>query len=249
MKFVIYSHSSFADILELQEERLQKLLIDYAVIIDDEFDYKGGASEVITYRNDEPFATRLYNSMKKLKDNYILLMHEVDLIISADLSFLESATRLMEENQIDKIDLQQCPPHHAPQVLSRISESVCIGRSLYPHDKYVYNVQPTLWKRESLIKALESYRDETYRSIEYSTIQQLCSENLKCYRTVATEPLSLGYFSSIKEFVFLHLTHFYQLLPVDENVNKTCKLGNDFYKTEVVPRLKKSGRLFRETMY
>lgn len=248
MKFVIYSHSSFADILELQEERLQSLLIDYAVIIDDEFDYKGRASQVITYKNDEPFATRLYNSAKQISDDYILLMHEVDLLIDINAGFLEHLAKIMVENRIDKIDLQQCPPHHSPQALSRVSENVFIGRSHYPHDKYVYNVQPTLWKRESLIRALENYRDHTYRSIEYSEIQQFCSERLMCYRTVSADPLSMGYFSSTREFVFLHLTHFHHLLPIDESVNKMCKLGNDYYRS-LMPRLQKSGRLFRETMY
>jgi hypothetical protein len=159
----------------------------------------------------------------------------------------------MQSQRIDKIDLQSCPSHHAPSMHSpsatRISLSTAIARTQYPHDQYVYNVQPTLWKRDSLLRALERYKDQTYRSIELSPIQQFCSENLNSYRTISFDPIEMGYYKSIREFVFLHLTHFHDLLPIDAYTNKMCKDGNKFYHREVVPRMIKSGRKFRTSMY
>jgi len=253
MKFVVYSHSSFADILELQEERLKELSIEYYVVIDEDFDYRGQASEVIRYKNNEPFATRLFNAARQIKEEHILLIHEVDLVVSLDKKFLDSIAEAMSINAIDKVDLQSCPTQHAPALQDhttvRVTDSTYIGRTFFPHDQYVYNVQPTLWKTSSLVKALENYQEHTYRSIEYSTIQQYCSSQLKSYRTVSFDSVPMGYYSSTREFVFLHLTHFYELLPTDPHVNKMCKSGNDFYHAEVIPRLSNAGRLFRTTMY
>lgn len=253
MKFVIYSHSSFADILELQEERLNELSIKYYLIIDEHYEYKGRATKVLRYKNDEPFATRIHNAVKQINEEYLLLMHEVDLVVSLDKKFLDLIAEKMITMGIDKVDLQNCPNHHAPKYENfttiQVTEKTYIGRTSFPYDQYVYNVQPTLWKTSSLIRALENYREHTYRSIEYSGIQQFCSEQLNSYRTVSSTPLSMGYFSSIEEFVFLHLTHFYQLLPVDPHVNNMCKSGNDFYHTKVIPRLSGTDRLFRSTMY
>jgi hypothetical protein len=155
----------------------------------------------------------------------------------------------MKLNDISKIDLQHCPVHHTPSSPFQITENTCIGRTFFPHDRYVYNVQPTIWKTNSLIEVLDKFKEHTYRSIESSEIQQYCSNQMKCYRTVSINPISMGYYSSIKEFIFLHLTHFYQLLPTDPSINKMCKSGNDFYQKEIIPKLLNSGREFRTSMY
>lgn len=254
MRYVIYSHSSFSDLLEIQETCISNFTSNYFLIIDEGHDYQGKAKKIITYHDSEPFASRLYNSMKKIDDEFVLLIHDIDLLVAVDVDFLDRAAKLMKEKGIDKIDLQHCPQHHWPDLRSpstcQLSANTYVSRTFFPHDQYVYNVQPSIWRRESLIFALENYRHETYRSIEYSSIQKFCSENIQMYRTVTQFPLSMGYYHSTPEFVFMHMTHYGSLMPVDPSINGMCKFGIDVYHSVLQTKaITESGRQIRNSMY
>lgn len=254
MRFVIYSHSSFSDLLEIQEMCFKNFDIEHFLIIDEPFDYKGNAKKVIRYKNSEPFAFRLFNSMKQIDDEHVLLIHDNDLLCSIDFDFIEKAVQTMREKKIDKIDLQHFPPQFLPPLqadsIFQLSNETTICKTSFPHDQYVYNVQPSIWRRESLIEALAHYRDQTYRSIEYSGIQQFCSSNFQMYRTVSSRPLPMGYYSSVKEFIFMHMTHYEMLTPVNPAINGMCEFGTDFYQKLIkFTNLTKHGRKFRNSMY
>ena len=112
---VIYAHSSFLDIVYIGADILKSyknkiLLIDESFDKDDE--YKKYYVDILKYKNSDPYATRLH-MLENVKDEYFIIMHEVDFLIKYDSDILHKFKEYMIENNVDNIELQHCaPPSH-----------------------------------------------------------------------------------------------------------------------------------------
>lgn len=250
MRWIVYSHSTFSDILQIQERRLKALGTNYDIIIDDNSNYVSSADRIYCYNNEQQYSTRLLAACLKMHDEYILLIHDNDVMLSYDSTFLKKAEYVMRSRGIDRIDVQHYPKIGINETTVSISDRTFISKTSHPGDHYVYNVQPSIWKRESLIRAMSNFKDISYKDIESTGIQKFCSDNFNMYRTATHTPQAMGYYTSAPEFVFMHLTHHSSLLPVDSSVNQMCEEGQNFYKHLIENTdLTKGTREFRITMY
>lgn len=245
MKTLVYSNSDYNDVLEIQNDYINKFLncdlIYNKAINNTKF------KNVYTYNDLEPYGSRLYNVIKQINEDYILFIHDNDIVLNVDCNYLNILVDLMKKKNIDKIDLKHQNLIFKNQIT--IQDNI-LSQTSFPNDSYVYNVNPAIWKTEKFVKCLENYTNETYRTIEHSSIQKICSDNNTCLITHSEKPIKMSYYSCYNEFKFLHISHHGEFLPNDYSQTKMLKEDFSEYQNLIAKYdLKNKNRKFRTTMY
>jgi hypothetical protein len=217
IKYVIYSHTDYLDILSVQTEYLNSyenkvLLINSSNLDISEItkQYK----DVIYYNESLPYASRLL-SLSKLTDKYILLIHDIDILIHQDVNIINSFVPFMDDNNVDRIDLQV--RHSWDRNSLKVNYNNIILSKQVDSNNYIYNVNPSIWKLTSLLSVMNLFNKETYRTIETMPIQVHCSKNLHVYKLYSEIYNNCGWFSCLDFFQFIHITHHGKLLPKIKN--------------------------------
>jgi hypothetical protein len=94
------------------------------------------------------------------------------------------------------------------------------------------------------------FREQSYRSIEHSEIQNYCSQNFNFYTVNSKKPINMGYYDCYQEFKFLHISHYGEFLPLDINKTKMQEENFSIYKQIIYNyNLTNGKRKFRESMH
>lgn len=229
LTYVIYSHTEFLNFLQITCDYLEnvnnKILIINRTEINHELFNK--FKEVIFYDDTLPYTNKVSEVLKKIDSKYILFTHEVDVPLSRDEIILNKFLELMELNKVDRIDLQPNGGNSGQfikiekekdvkdwsivEVNEIENDGMYIGHHTDPNT-YVYNVNPSIWKRETLIEIFETFKNRTYRDIEYGDVQNYCLK-YKIYNLYSkNHTLRCGYMNSLPIYKYLHITHYRRLL-------------------------------------
>jgi hypothetical protein len=144
--------------------------------------------------------------------DYFLMMHDTDIITKIDEDILDLFVIEMKNNSIDRIDLQYLDNDESENIkiknldieLTKNQDPQIEGNNI---KNYVFNVNPSIWKKSEFIKLLEKFPNETYRTIENINVQKYCSNNIKNYRLYSKNTISSTQFKVLECFVWLHITH------------------------------------------
>jgi len=227
LTYVIYSHTEYLDVLEIQTDYIKNY--ENKVLLINKSDVKSNLyneyNKVIYYDDSLPYATRLL-SLSELDDEYILFYHDMDIIINKDDSVIEELVVLMGKNDIDRIDLQYRPLKWNLKTEKIKIKDFILNKSENTDD-YIFNVNPSIWKLKTFINLMEEFRNETYRSIEHNT-QEYCTQ-FKIYKLYSENYLNCGWFHCLPMFQFLHITHGGKWFPL--NGGRRLE-GNNFFSNE-----------------
>jgi len=216
MKYVIYSHTDYLDILSIQTEYLKLCSNKILLINTTELDISNITTqynEVIYYDDSLPYASRLL-SLSILKDQYILFIHDIDILAHHDSEFIDSFTEYMNKNNVDRIDLQV--RHSWDYNTPKVNFNNIILSKQENSNNYIYNVNPSIWKLSSLLDVMYTFKNESYRSIETAPTQIYCKK-LNVYKLYSDNYIRCGWFSCLDFFQFIHITHYGKLLPKTKN--------------------------------
>jgi hypothetical protein len=221
MTYLVYSHTDYLDILTVHTDYL-KYDNNILLINKNEENLEHIYSKykkVIFYDDHLPYAGRLLQSIKQVESDYFILIHDMDILLSVDKDKISEIFNFALKNNIDRIDLQ-----HENYPINE--ESIIIEADTYTKvtpselDSYeillikssLYNVNPSIWKKEVLLDILERHSNETYRSIENAKVNEY-SKNFTYYKLYSRHRLNTGYYNVVPIFVFLHMTHGGGLMP------------------------------------
>jgi hypothetical protein len=168
---------------------------------------------VIFYDDKYPYATRMLNCMLQLNYDYILLIHDIDILLHINEQVCSNLIKIMMESNIDRIDLK----HSSVSTLDRIiplNNNCFLVKTNDPHS-YPYNVNPSIWKRESFIELLSNFKHKGYRDIEQIDVQTF-SLKYNIYKIYSPEYIKCGYYDCVNFFKFLHISHAGKILFPDE---------------------------------
>ena len=235
VNFTVYSHTDYLDILEIQTDHIcnrgsHTLFINETAQNIDHIakHYK----RVIFYNDTDTYASRLLSCLLQINDSYILLTHDIDIVIDIHEHCILKINRLAQQYNWDRIDLKYTPINKN-SILADVSSDDSIiwcnasidklynGR-LYlvkqiDPNNYIYNVNPSIWKRETLVQILSTFKDKTYRSIEGIDVQHFCKQ-YNVYKLFSSNVKECGYFQCINEYMFLHITHGGKLIIPNEKL-------------------------------
>jgi hypothetical protein len=216
--FVIYSHSDYSDILKIQTDYTSNIN-NKILLINEEFndsEILSQYSKVINYKDNQQYSDRLLN-LNILESEYILFIHDIDVLISYNQEFLTSCLIKMKDENIDRIDLQYYPDNYSKNRIevSYFNDKIEIVKQENINN-YIYNVNPSIWKLSSFMDLMSTFTNRTYRNIEYLDVQVYASK-LNIYKLFNDSFLSVGYYNCLDVFIFLHITHGGMLLPKQDN--------------------------------
>ena len=229
INYVVYSHTDYMDVLNIQTSHIKEqknitLFLNSNTLELGELYSK--YKNVIFYDDSKPYATRLLMSINKLDCDYFLFMHDIDILLNVDNSVLDGFLPLMVEHSIDRIDLKHTDSIDHPEVIS-IDDGFSFGSSAMMVDgknymikqtnpnNFIYNVNPSIWKKDSFMDLLNTFPDKTYRTIEGMDVQNF-STKLNVYKLHNKNYKYCGYFTCVEFFIFLHISHSGKLLPLND---------------------------------
>jgi hypothetical protein len=226
---VIYSHSEYIEILNISTKFL-KSYKNKILLIDNNFkndEYLNYYNNIIYYDNKEPYGSRLLK-LNVIKDDIILFMHETDVLIEYDVNILNNLKQYIINNKVDKIELQHCawPPAKIPlkQTYNTKNKEIYFNElcNIYKIDNpnfFVYNVNPTLWRKESFLNIMNNFKHYNYREMESNPVQIYTASNFNCFSLKCDKYVKCAHFTCPLFFQFIHITHY----------GKFAQLKNKFY--------------------
>ena len=270
--YVVYTHTDFLDICQIQTQYLKQE--SKSLIINSNNlnlnDLYNQYTDVIFYDDSKEYSSRLQN-LNNIKDkyDYILLIHDIDIVIKKDNNILYKILELMKSKEIDKVDLQydcnppytvnwyeECIDINTSEIL-KTKEEVIDDNKIYLshrlHGEYLYNVNPSIWKLDKLLEILNQFPNLGYRQIESNhLLLQKMKTDFKIYQLYSLQKnvVKTGYYTSLYFFQFLHITHGGRLIPRDKNGQHNSLDESVFNEYERICNefLKDSNRPFRRGM-
>jgi len=215
MDIAIYSHSDFFDILEIQIECFKKIFKDTSINI---YLFTNKHCDFCPYDNliyDDtlPYASRVLSCITQIKNNnYILVLHENDALITFDKVFIDLLLQKMKDNNINSLELKQLDKPVNDEII--INNNISISRKTID---YVFSVQPTIWLKLSLVNLLSKFSSLTYRTIESPDVHSYVRNNYNAYILNDRQSIQTIWYRVSKHFVFIHLTSRELLLPCSKN--------------------------------
>ena len=166
-----------------------------------------------------------------MNEKYLVFIHDIDIVLNIDEETIINFYNFMENNNVDRIDLKQTHNLNVSDVIEvdknkpvdswekikkeEINDGIYLVKQEDPRD-FIYNVNPSIWKRESLIELVNTFQDKTYRTIEDMDVQNYC-KRFDVYKLHSKNSIDCGYFVCLDIFKFLHITHSGKLLRLTDS--------------------------------
>jgi hypothetical protein len=209
MALVVYSNSDYEDVLAVQDTFLQKYSGRKVLLSNKTPRFSHHFDSVITYDDSLQYSKRVLQGMTSIREDYVLFLHDMDILVEYTPSRIEELVRFMKENSIDRVDLQYTSE---PNNDSYSFQNIKLVRN---QNRYAYNVNPSIWKRDVLLSIMSQF-DRNYRQIESEDVQ-VVARQYRIYKLWTPKPIRAGYYTCTDLFVFLHITHEGRLLPTSSN--------------------------------
>lgn len=237
---VFYSHTDFIDILQIASDYSKNIENKILLINNKELlpqDIVDNYNNIIVYDDSLGYSDKLAIVLKEIDSKYILFTHEVDIVLKTNNNILDKLVEFMEYDGVDRIDLQpnggnnhgkyikidnnvDIPVEHWLRfdgVMDPYNQLSHTDSYLGIHDdprSYIFNVNPSIWKKETFIELLTDFKGRTYRNIEYDDVQDYCTK-YKIYNLYTRFPLLCGYLQCLDFYKYLHITHYGRFLRYD----------------------------------
>jgi hypothetical protein len=160
---------------------------------------------VVYYDDSEEYSSRVLTGLKQIEDDYILFIHDNDILLETKDDVVEELYAMARENRWDRVDLKHTPcPNFGGDIVFR--DGLRLVLQTDPNN-YIYNVNPSIWKRESFVELFTNHPNRSYRDVEGHDVQNFCLLRYRVWKMDGPHNLRHGYYNSHPFFRYLHITH------------------------------------------
>ena len=178
LTYLLYSHSSYSDILYIHLNEIKKYLpnINIKIAFNNYqiFNEKFGEHnyDIIEYDDKEPYFKKLSKILKNIKTKYVLLQHENNILFDFPKeNILEKTISFMDINTIDQVRLLQ----------AGIDESIIKNKIFNKiNEGYFFSVITAIWKKSCLEDITLKFQELDYKYSENYEVQNYV-KNFKNY--------------------------------------------------------------------
>jgi hypothetical protein len=183
MNLLIFSHSDYAYLWPIIQDtisHLDKLNPIFIFNTESTVQPPDGFVKYIRYDSSLCYAKRWLKILPEIESEYILVVHDVCLIVNHDITKLEQLFGIVKNNNIDRcclnvFDGDDLIAGDIP--LCNLSLESTKSKTFIPYD-----VSPAIWNKTAFLNLWQLFNNETYSSSEESSIlQQHCKNNLRCF--------------------------------------------------------------------
>jgi hypothetical protein len=227
LKIVVYSHSSFIEVLKIQIDYLSGVG-DMILIInqnDDDLNeiYKN-FEQVIFYDDRLPYGNRLLTTIKNVPYDYFIFIHDNDIVFHIDKQKVKSMFYFLRKNNYDRIDFQLSYDFDSIYNHNNLNDELYYIKSSNTDTSnkgYPYNVNPSIWKKETLLNIMEKFFFRDYRTIEHPETQEYAVK-YNIFKLFSKKKYKCGYFICLEPFKYIHITHSQKYLNINSLPNGSC---------------------------
>jgi hypothetical protein len=251
---VVYSNSEFSDILKIQHDYIKDINVRKILFIDDKLNNTyDNFDDIYIYDNKLNYSKRIVTclNLSNIDTEYILFIHDNDIILNSNNEYLLNLIEISSNKNIDRLDLKYSNMYenvknfNYENVKNFNYNNITLVKNENIND-YNYNVNPSLWKLNSLFKLMNTF-DHSYRNIENINVQKFCLLYFNMYIIYTPLKINSGWFITTPLFTFLHITHGGMCLPID---NKYNNLDENIHKKYIdIINKYKFNRQFRKTLF
>jgi len=182
MNLIIFSHSDYSYLWPIIEECIQKLQELNPIFVCNKTDISkpNGFIKYIEYDGTLCYSKRWTKDiLPQIGEKYILVAHDVHIIVNCDNNFINKITTIMHENNIDRCSLNA---FDGKNVIENYNIKLCHLNSAHGNTFTPYDVCPAIWKTDSLNNLFNAFPNETYKTSELNKgLQMFCRNNLSCF--------------------------------------------------------------------
>ena len=234
--FVVYSHSSFIDILKIQIDYLKDKGKNILLINkndDDLAEIYSSFNEVIFYDENLTYGNRVLSCITKISHEYFIFIHDNDILIHIDKEAVSRMFNFLKINNFDRVDFQLAYDYdslHSHEHETNDLYFIKSSNSDTTAKGYPYNVNPSIWKKDTFIDIMTKFGFRDYRTIEHPDTQNYVV-NFNIFKLFSNEKYYCGYFTCLKPFVYLHITHSQRFLQLNSLPKESYSdIENEYHK-------------------
>jgi len=257
---IVYSNSSYREVLEIQTDHLIGNFKKILFIDKNGFDLTNVYSkydEIYFYNDSDVYAKRVHDCLKNIKSEFFLFIHDIDIIIFQNQNHIVKLFDFMTKEYIDRIDLKYTDRlntnkiysiefedndlkyHNVQEVDNSDSKYFLIKQN--DINNYIYNVNPSIWRKEVFQNILENFISKTYRTIEDLTVQNF-TKQFNIYKIHSKTKKLCGYFECVDFFIFLHISHTGKFLPLNSTFTSYygqsyIDVKEEYIKNKIIQKL------------
>ncbi len=249
--FLVYSHSENADLWPCIFNDINKVSYKYPkyfavekeAAVEKTFAFDG----FLFYDDTDTYDKKLLSLFAQIQADYIVLIHDNDLLIEFDNTLFETLVSKMVEHKIDRTIFGVAARSGPATIYLTPEDAICRVNDIEsPHFMTPYDVGPSVWNKASFIAALLTIPNTQYRDIEQSSIQKYCKEHLNMYGFVSHKYVKSYYVVGrpfYHKFQYLHIFTRRQLMypkmymDQEENLWKILEAYPEIKKRSVLDHL------------
>jgi hypothetical protein len=181
MSLIIFSNSEYSFLWPIIEESIIKINFNKIFVCDvNNLEKPKGFDKYITYDITNCYAKRWTKDIiPNIESEYILIVHDVHIIVNLDKDFILKNLELMTEYNIDRCSLNV---FNGNTRINKNGITLCHLNTAHGNTLVPYDVCPAIWNKKSFNILFENFSNETYRSSELNeSLQTFCRSNFKCY--------------------------------------------------------------------
>jgi len=212
VNYVIYSHSSFLDVLNIQLDYIQGKGHLTLFIDENNHDLKhiyNKFDKVVFYDSNLTYGNKMLNCLNQIDYEYFIFIHDNDILYYVDNQKMLEFIDFLKINNYDRVDFQLAYDFNRELSHTIEDDGLYLIKSSNTDttaNGYIYNVNPSIWKLETLKKIMQTYSHRDYRTIEHPEVQEFCLQ-FNIFKLYSKQQYNCGYFICLEPFKYLHITH------------------------------------------
>ena len=210
INYIIYGNTDYLDVLEIQTDYMVGRGNLTLFLNHNELDVTRITSKydkIVYYDNKDTYAKRLLTCLEQIDDEYFLFLHDIDILLNVDNVMIENFYEFLKINNFDRVDLKHSDnkisnliieynqnkqvSEWEPKLIDELSDGLYLIKQDNPND-FIYNVNPSIWKREALLEIVKNFTNKNYRTIEEMDVQ-LFSIKFKIFKLNSNVKKLCGY--------------------------------------------------------
>uniref|UniRef100_A0A6C0IFE3 DUF5672 domain-containing protein n=1 Tax=viral metagenome TaxID=1070528 RepID=A0A6C0IFE3_9ZZZZ len=225
LPIIIYSHSSYSDILHITICRLKKyaekckIIIFSNIILHNEYEH-------ILYDENFSYSKRIEYCLNIIsaKYSYLLFMHENNTLYDyMNYDHMHHVYHAIITKNIDQLRLcKNGVPNNNIEFFNKLDKYIF---EIPKNDSYIFSVQPTIWKISTFLEIMQN-KDYNYRNIELN-IDKYMLKYLNCFYYNNEETFINTNRCKSTIFPLLHLTAYGKWL-YSENIPYIDELFSEY---------------------
>lgn len=227
INYMVYSHTDFLDLLNIQYDHLVGRGHLTLCINSNDLDLKETYNKfdnVVFYNSNLSYGKKVLSCINQVDYEYILFLHEIDILFEADDKTILELLHFIKKNNYDRVDFQLAYDFNSTHRDTITDNDLYLIKSSNTDTRaqgYPYNVQPSIWKKETLVKILDKFGHLDYRTIEQDAVQEFVIQ-FNIFKLFSKTVYRCGYFTCLKPFKYLHITHSRELFSPNNLSLEEC---------------------------